>query len=104
MTGQFLQAFGDERSSLGDGTAALCDPRAQEGKLWPGKRRTDGEPVQQLILGGSREPVEEHLMPGCQVLGALVAPVAGLIETPVHRARSPRVRPSGRVQRVQVGS
>jgi hypothetical protein len=37
---------------LGDITAALRDPRAQEGELWPGKRGAHGEPVQQLILGG----------------------------------------------------
>ena len=65
MTGQFLQAPGDQRGGLGDVTAAFRDPRAQEGELWPGKRRADGEPVQQLILGGSREPAEEHLVPGC---------------------------------------
>ncbi len=50
MTGQFLQALGDQRGGLRDVTAALRDPRAQEGELWPGKRRADGEPVQQLIL------------------------------------------------------
>ena len=59
MTGQFLQALGDQRGGLDDVTAALRDPGAQEGELWPGKRRADGEPVQQLILGGSREPVQE---------------------------------------------
>src|SRR6516162_10513015 len=98
MTGQFLQALGDQRGGLGDVTAALRDSRAQEGELWPCKRRADGEPVQQLVLGGSREPVEKNLVPGCEVLGALVAPVARLVEVSVHGARSPRVRSSGRVQ------
>ena len=70
MPGQFLQAFGDQRGGLGDGTAALRDPRAQEGELWPGKRRADGEPVQQLIFGGSREPVEEILRRRASSFGA----------------------------------
>lgn len=97
MTGQFLQALGDQRGGLCDITAALRDPRMQEGELWPGKRRADGEPVQQLILGGSREPVQEHLVPGCEVLGTLVAPVASLVETSVRGAWSHRVL-SGRIR------
>jgi energy-coupling factor transporter ATP-binding protein EcfA2 len=80
-TGQFLQGFGDQRGGLGDGTAALRDPRAQERELWPGEHRARGEPVQQLVLGGSREPIEEHPVPGCEVLGAPVAPVGSLVET-----------------------
>jgi hypothetical protein len=34
MTGQFLQALGDQLGGLGDITAAFRDPRAQEGELW----------------------------------------------------------------------
>ncbi|HEY3878911.1 MAG TPA: hypothetical protein VGM12_09960, partial [Trebonia sp.] len=67
--GQFLQGLGDERRGLGDVTAALRDLRAQEGKSRPGKRRAGDEPVQQIVLGRSREPLEEHLMPDGEVIG-----------------------------------
>jgi hypothetical protein len=85
--GQLLQAFGDERGGLGDVTAALREPRAQEVEFGAGERRAGDEPVQQFVLGGSREPVEEHLVPRGEIVRPLLAPVAGLIEGSVHGAR-----------------
>jgi hypothetical protein len=53
-----LQAFGDERGGLGNVTAALGDPRAQEDEFRSGERRAGGQPVQQVVLGSAREPVD----------------------------------------------
>jgi hypothetical protein len=52
--GQLLQASGDERGGLGDVTAALRDPRAQEVEFGAGERRAGGEPVQQCRMPSSR--------------------------------------------------
>src|SRR6266481_5844564 len=101
--GHLLQAFGDERSGLGNVTAALGEPRAQEDEFRSGERRAGDEPVQQFVLGGSREPVEEHLVPCGEVVRPFLAPVTGLIEGSVHGARPLGIRASGRLQRLQVG-
>lgn len=69
----------------------------------PGERRAGGEPVQQVVLGGSREPVEEHLMPRGEVVRSFLAPVTGLTEGSVCGARPLGIDASSRLQRLQVG-
>src|SRR5271169_3740659 len=101
--GHLFHASGDERGGQGNVTAALCEPRAQEGEFRPGECRAGDEPVKQFVLGCAREPVEEHLMPRGEIVRPLLAPVTGLIEGSVHGARPPRVRTSGYLQRLQVG-
>src|SRR5437879_2149184 len=66
--GHLLQAFGDERSGLGNVTAAFGEPRAQEDEFRSGERRAGDEPVKQFVLGCAREPVEEHLVPHGEVV------------------------------------
>jgi len=103
VAGHLLQASGDERGGLGNVIAALGESRAQEVEFRPGGRRAGGEPVQQVVLGGSREPVEEHLMPRGEVARSFLAPVTGLIEGSVCGARPLWIDASSRLQRLQVG-
>lgn len=101
MAGQGLQARGDECCGPVCVAAPLRDLRPQEIAARSGKRGTVRDPVQEFILGGAREAVDEHVVPLFEIVRPLVAPVARRTGRRVPELLA-RVLPSDQPQRRHV--